>query len=400
VASVPKLRVSHVITRLIVGGAQENTVTTVLVCNEKPNVSVRLISGPSQGPEGSLEHLLSGRSDLLQIIPELVRPIHPWKDWKALVRLTRIFREEQPHIVHTHSGKAGILGRMAAHRAGVPVVVHTIHGPSFGNFQPWLPNSVFKAAERRVARYTHHFISVANAMRNQYLAADIGEPNQYTRIFSGFDLEPFLAAKNDLSVRKAYGLSRNDFVIAKLARLSPLKGHTDLFVVAEKVVRHCPQARFLLIGDGPLRAEFERILSSKGLARYFIFAGLIEPSRVPQLLGIADVLVHLSYREGLPRALPQAMAAGKPVVSYNLDGAPEVCLHGQTGFLVMPQNFDDIAARLVQLGSDEPLRTSIGGAGREWVREQFSAQAMVDAIYDLYLQLAEKAGLTKSVVAL
>jgi glycosyltransferase involved in cell wall biosynthesis len=400
VASVPKLRVWHVITRLIVGGAQENTVTTVLGLNEKANVSVRLISGLSQGPEGSLEHLLSGRAGQLQIIPEIVRPIRPLKDWKALVRLTGIFREERPHIVHTHSGKAGIIGRMAAHRANVPVIVHTIHGPSFGNFQSWLPNTVFKAAERRVARYTHHFISVANAMTDQYLAAGIGQPNHYTRIFSGFDLEPFLAAKNDPSVRKAYGLSPNDFVIAKLARLSPLKGHTDLFAVAEKVIGHCPEARFLLVGDGPLRAEFERILASKGLARYFIFAGLVEPSEVPQLLGIADVLVHLSYREGLPRALPQAMAAGKPVISYDLDGAPEVCLHGQTGFLVAPRNFDDIAARLVQLASDEPLRTSIGEAGREWVRERFSAQAMVDAIYDLYLQLAEKAGLTKSIVAL
>jgi glycosyltransferase involved in cell wall biosynthesis len=394
VTSVRKLRVWHVITRLIVGGAQENTVTTVLGLAAKPDLAVRLISGLSRGPEGSLQECL--QSDLLQIVPELVRPIHPWKDCRALVRLAGLFRQDRPDIVHTHSGKAGILGRMAARRVGVPLIVHTIHGPSFGNFQSSLPNQIFRAAERHVARYTDHFVSVAEAMTRQYLAAGIGRAEQFTRIFSGFELEPFLTARNDPALRKQLGLAPDHFVIVKLARLSPLKGHDDLFAAAEKLIPRCPQARFLLVGDGPLRAEFERKLAARGIDRHFVFAGLVLPSRVPALLGLADVVVHLSAREGLARALPQAMAAGKPVISCNLDGAPEVCFDGKTGFLVEPNDFGQIAERLLRLASDQPLRVMLGEAGREFVRQRFSAPAMVDAIHDLYLRLSKSAGVVGS----
>src|SRR5438034_7801902 len=135
--AVVTLRIWHVITRLIIGGAQENTVATVLGLQQKPAVAVRLISGSSEGPEGSLEPCVASHPGLLQIVPELVRPLHPWHDVRALSRLTQIFRTDRPHIVHTHSGKAGILGRWGAQRAGVPLIVHTIHGPSFGGFQSW-----------------------------------------------------------------------------------------------------------------------------------------------------------------------------------------------------------------------------------------------------------------------
>src|SRR5207249_7587686 len=139
-------------------------------------------------------------------------------------------------------------------------------------------------------------------------------------IFSGFDVEPFLKATNDIQLRRSYGLAPDDLVIAELARLSPLKGHADLLAVAEKLAPQCPEARFLLIGDGPLRPWIEREISRRGLGHHFVFAGLAEPSKVPPLLGIADALLHLSRREGLPRALPQAMAAAKPVLAYRLDG--------------------------------------------------------------------------------
>ena len=140
------MRVTHVITRLIVGGAQENTVASVLGLRSKPGLEVNLISGPTTGPEGSIESLVAPAPQLLTVVPELVRPVHPWYDLLALRRLTALFRSQQPDIVHTHSGKAGFLGRLAAHRAGVPVVVHTIHGPSFGRFQGPLANALFLSA--------------------------------------------------------------------------------------------------------------------------------------------------------------------------------------------------------------------------------------------------------------
>src|SRR6266542_5350832 len=152
------MRVTHVITRLIVGGAQENTIATVLGLHRKPGVIVKLISGPTTGPEGSLESRFADSPELLSLSPELVRPIHPWKDLLALRHLTGIFRRDLPDIVHTHSGKAGILGRLAAHRARVPLIVHTVHGPSFGSFQGSLANLALGSAERYAAKFTSHFV--------------------------------------------------------------------------------------------------------------------------------------------------------------------------------------------------------------------------------------------------
>src|SRR3954462_10616975 len=164
------MRIAHVITRLIIGGAQENTLSSVLGLRQKPGLSVTLISGPSAGPEGSIEHLVP---HLLKV-PSLIRAVHPYKDFTALRELQELFVRIAPDIVHTHSGKAGILGRLAAAKARVPIIVHTIHGPSFGNFQGAVANFIFRAAERRAAEVTTHFVTVADAMTEQYLAAGIG----------------------------------------------------------------------------------------------------------------------------------------------------------------------------------------------------------------------------------
>src|ERR1035438_89458 len=189
------MRVIHVITRLIVGGAQENTIASVLGLREKPGLDVTLVAGPSGGPEGSLESLLADGPPVLTVGPELVRPVGPGQDYHDWRRLKDLFRGRQPDIVHTHSGKAGILGRLAAAHAGVPIILHTIHGPSFGPFEGPLANSLFRNAERYAARVTTHFVVVADAMKRLYLDAGIGRAEQYTKILSGFPLEPFLRSE-------------------------------------------------------------------------------------------------------------------------------------------------------------------------------------------------------------
>jgi glycosyltransferase involved in cell wall biosynthesis len=382
------MRVTHVITRLVIGGAQENTVSTVLGLRRHPDLQVNLISGPSTGPEGSLVSLFRDEPDLLSLVPTLVRSVHPIYDYATLLRLTRIFRSTVPQIVHTHSGKAGILGRLAAARAGVPVIVHTIHGPSFGAFQGALPNFLFTAAERFAGKATAHFVSVAQAMTRQYLAAGIGRPEQYSRIFSGFTLAPFLEAQNDPALRRRLQIDADDVVIGKISRLFKLKGHDDLLAVAPAVLQRCPRVKFLLIGDGAWRQRLQSRAESLGLQKHFIFTGLVPPEEIPRHLGIMDMLVHLSRREGLPRALPQALAAGRPVVAYDCDGANEVCLPDETGFLVRPGDLDTLAERLIQLGRDPALRERLGRRGRELVRQSFSVETMVEKLYTLYLQLA------------
>jgi glycosyltransferase involved in cell wall biosynthesis len=387
------MRVTHVITRLIVGGAQENTVASVLGLRGKPGIEVDLISGPTAGAEGSLESKFAGMPEMLSVVPELVRPVHPLKDWLALRRLETIFRRRKPDIVHTHSGKAGILGRLAARHAGVPIVIHTIHGPSFGTFQNGLSNFIFTAAERRAAKATDHFIVVADAMTSQYLAAGIGQTEHYTKVFSGFNLEPFVTAKNDPALRAKLGFQPDDFIVGTIARLVKLKGHDDLFAIAPELVRRYPQIKFLLVGDGEYRARFEALARSLKLERHFVFTGLVPPDAVPAFVGIMDALVHLSLREGLPRALPQALAAAKPVIAYDCDGAREICLDHQTGFLLSPGDLEGLKSRLLQLANDSVLREQLGRHGQNFVRQNFSVESMVDGIYHLYLKLAAKRGL-------
>lgn len=386
------MRVVHIITRLIVGGAQENTIATVLALRQLPDMSVALIAGPTVGPEGSLEDRVCDVPGLFTCINSLVRPLHPWNDARALFALARWLRYDRSDLVHTHSGKAGFLGRLAARRAGVPVVVHTIHGPSFGPFQGALANSIYRTAERLAGRRTDHFVVVAEAMQRLYLAAGIGRPEQYTKIFSGFDLGPFLAARNDPDFRRRLGFSEDDFVVGKIARLFKLKGHDDLLSIAPSLVRKCPKLKLLFVGDGAWRRRLERDFDEAGLGNHTQFVGLVPPEAVPQYVGVMDVLVHLSRREGLPRALPQAMAAGKPVVAYDCDGAGEVCIEGETGFLVRTGDRSSLAHRLFELANNPSMRESLGQRGREMAKNRFSVERMVAELYGLYSRLLSRRG--------
>lgn len=382
------MRITHVITRLIIGGAQENTLSSVLGLRQKTGLDVKLVSGQAIGPEGSLESL----DPELILVRHLVRPVHPVKDLLAFRELEQIFRRAKPDIVHTHSGKAGILGRLAAARAGVRVIVHTIHGPSFGRFQGALPNFVFRAAERRAARVTTQFVTVAEAMTDQYLAAGVGRREQYAKILSGFNLAPFLSAQNDLALRERLGLSGEDVVIGTIARLFKLKGYDDLFRVAPEIIQRDPRIKFLLVGDGEWRGRFEIKARALGLEKHIVFAGLVPPDEVARYVGVMDALVHLSLREGLPRALPQALAAAKPVIAYDCDGAKEVCIDNETGFLLQPGNLNGLVDRLLRVAGDAALRERLGRIGQEFVRKRFSVEQMVDQLHSLYLKLASEAG--------
>lgn len=384
--------VTHVITRLIVGGAQENTVATVVGLLDHPKYDVELISGPTppDQPEGSIQEMVDSIPGLVHIVPELVRPVSPINDLRALLSLRDRFIETRPHIVHTHSGKAGVLGRLAARLAGVPHIVHTIHGPSFGTFQGPLANGIFKFAERLVGRSTDCFIGVADAMCQQYLEAGIGRPDEYQKVLSGFDLSPLLDAKNDPAIRARWGIGPDDFVIGKVGRLFRLKGHDDLLSIAPRIMEENPNAKLLLVGGGEWRERFERIVEDRGLVGRVIFTGLVRPEEVPGLIGIMDLVVHLSRREGLPRVIPQALAAGKPVIAMDSDGAREACLDGINGYLVPVGSISRVAERVTELGNDPRLREAFGQRGRQFVKQEFSTATMVARIVQIYDELVQK----------
>jgi glycosyltransferase involved in cell wall biosynthesis len=381
------MRIAHIITRMIVGGAQENTLLNCRDLVEQYGDDVLLVTGPALGPEGDL--LGQGRGGEVQVryVDDLRRAIHPVRDWRAYRELKQVLREFRPEVVHTHSAKAGILGRLAAWPLGVPAIVHTVHGAPFGPFDPWPRRKFYAWCERYAARRCHHLISVADAMTDLMVAAKVAPREKFTTIYSGMDVDPFLHANDHRErVRRELGYKPEHVVVGKIARLFELKGHEDVITAAMYLDRD-PNLRFLFVGDGLWRDKLQKQIDDAGMHDRFQFTGLVAPAKIPELLGAMDILVHASRREGLARALPQALLAGKPIVSYDIDGAREVCLDNQTGFLVRSNHFKDLRDPLMKLADDPALRERLGQEGRRRFADQFRHETMTRRIRDLYQKL-------------
>lgn len=378
-----KLDICHVITRMIIGGAQENTLYTCAGHLAKGH-RVTLVTGPSPGPEGEL--LQEGCPDGLEVIvmPELVRELSPLTDWRAYRALLRLFRERRFSVVHTHASKAGIVGRVAARRADVPFVVHTVHGQAFHAYQSALANRLYIAAERWAARHCDRIYAVAQAMIEQCVAAGVAPREKYQVVYSGMDLDCYVNATRDDALRVELGIPADALVVGKIARLFELKGHQDLLAAAPKVLAAVPNAYFLLVGDGILRDALAAQALALGIRDRVIFAGLVPPRDICRYTAQMDVLVHLSLREGLPRAVVQGLATGIPAVAYPLDGTPEVVIHGETGLLCPVRQIDAIAAALTELLLDPEKRRAMGQRGQDEVRKRFPWQRMADILEDEY----------------
>lgn len=384
------LRVLHIITRLIVGGAQENTLLSVEGLDRLPEYEVTLVTGLDDGPEGDLLGRARETTRLI-ILPELCRNINPLSDLVAFWKLYRLIRKGRYHIVHTHSSKAGVLGRIAAKLAGTPLIVHTLHSLVFHEYQPWLVNRLWRAVKKICAPMTDHFISVSDIISQKAITAGVAAPEKFTTIYSGMELDWFLKAEVDpRRIREEFGIPENALVVGKIARLFPLKGHEQLLDAAPAIVRQHPNVRFFLIGDGILYEELRRRATDLGILDHFVFAGLIERERIPEMLSAMDVLVHTSLREGLARVLPQALAMGKPCVSFDIDGAPEVVIPGETGFLVKAGDAEGLAEAVSTILADPDLRTRMGEAGRRRVDPAFRAETMVQEIAAEYEKLIQK----------
>ncbi len=337
-----------------------------------------------RGREGSLS----------QILPRLVRPIRPLNDLIALYQLYRFMKRGRFDVVHTHSSKAGILGRIAARLAGVDTVVHTLHGLAFHPYQAAWRNALYVRLKRLAAPLSDAIIAVSQKTLDGALAAGIGKPEQYVKIFSGMELGPFLGVSEHLTVaeaRRRLSIPEHAPVVGKIARLFPLKGHADFLSAAALIAADLPDCRFLIVGDGILRRELEEEVRRLALADRTIFAGLVPPEEVAVYIQAMDVVVHTSLREGIARVLPQAGAVGKPVVTYELDGAPEVVREGGSGFLVPAGDFKAVARRTLELLRDRALRDEMGSRGRAFAAEHYPAARMVDAINAVYAR-ARSAG--------
>ena len=403
------MKIVHIITRLILGGAQENTILTCEGLHRRGH-EVALITGPPLGPEGQLmDRARSGGYPVIEL-DHLRRAINPYHDIPAYRQLKKLLGELDPDIVHTHSAKAGILGRRAAYArrqkgaaaccsalrkfreaqlasCGRPRIIHTIHGLAFHPYQSGFLNRLYIAFERKAAQQTDAIISVAQAMTDQALAAGIGRPEQYGKVFSGLEMDHFLeipTREEIAALRAELNISSDAVVIATVARLFDLKGHEYIIEAAREVAKEHKNVIWLFIGDGKLRNQLEQQIAGYNLTEYFRFTGLVPPERVAQWLHASDILVHCSLREGLARALPQALLCGKPAISFDVDGAAEVIRDDQTGYLLAPQDIAALTQAQKKLISDADLRRRLGQAGREFCRVEFDHKLMVDRIEQIY----------------
>jgi glycosyltransferase involved in cell wall biosynthesis len=381
---------------LILGGAQENTLITCSLLAKRGH-DVTLITGPALGPEGELFNRTKNQNYNVIVLDKLRRQINPFHDLPAYLQIKKLLCRLKPDVVHTHSAKAGVLGRFAAynlrramrHGEQGAKIVHTIHGLAFHPYQSdWL-NKFYIAVERAAAKRTDSFISVADAMTAQALAAGIGRPEQFVTAYSAIEEEDFLrpiSQDRRKAFRHRYEIPEDAVVLVTIARLFMLKGHDYIIESAKELSKRFDKAVWLFVGDGNLTDHYKRQVSELGLSEKVKFTGLLPPSEIPLAIQSSDILVHCSLREGLARTLPQAMLCAKPAVSFDVDGAREV-VNEITGRLIEPKNVEQLTDACAELIEDARLRETLGRTGREAMKEKFAPETMVDTIEALYLKL-------------
>lgn len=382
-----RLSVCHVITKLELGGAQQNTLYTVGHLDRDLFVP-SLICGMG----GLLDDEAMTLDDVeVHFTATLRREVDPPRDTRALLDLARLLRTLAPDIVHTHSSKAGILGRWAAHLAGVPVIVHSIHGFGFNPSQRPVVRAAYVTAERITSRITTRFVAVSRANLEEGLRLGLFRRDGAVLIRSGIRLAQFRGGEADRGrLRAEIGAGPDTPVAGMIACLKPQKAPDDFVAAAARVAAVLPEARFVLAGDGELRPAVERLVRREGLEGKFHLLGWRRD--IPAILRDIDVLVLTSRWEGLPRVFPEAMTTGRPIVACRVDGAPEAVHEGENGYLVEPGDVPAIARRMIELLGDRPLAARMGEAGRAAAAE-WDIDDMVSRQEELYLDLAHAAGL-------
>ncbi|MBA3738690.1 MAG: glycosyltransferase [Actinobacteria bacterium] len=373
-------RVLRIVTRLNVGGPARQAVY-LLGALERRGFLTELVSG-SVGPgEGEL----LPTDGLHTRIPELKRPLDPFADLRAARAVRRLVRARSPHVVHTHMAKAGALGRLAAHRARVPVVIHTFHGHVLEGYFARPVTAMFLAAERRLARWSDALVAVSPAVRDELLELRIGVPSQWRVVPVGLELDDLLApAPGTGEARRRLGLSQHGAVVGIVGRLVPIKDHVTFLEAAARIAARRPDVTFVVAGDGELRSALEA--QGRGMLGDRIrFLGWV--TDLPTLYAAIDVVVLTSRNEGTPVSLIEAGAAAKPVVCTRVGGVDDVVRHDVTGLLVPAGDPAGIAAAVLRLMEDQGMARSMGEAARGWVRDRFTAERLADDLSNLYREL-------------
>ncbi len=394
-----RVKVIHVITRFDKGGSSENTFLTVSGLDSS-RYEVLLVKGLSLEsdmgvPErkAAKDNLVSAEAKGVRVltIPELIRRLHVFNDAKSFFSLLRIFRRERPHIVHTHTSKAGILGRWAAFFSGVPVIVHTPHGHVFWGYFSRPLSFFFRLLEKATAAVTDRIIALTDQEKTDHAEAGVAPDNKFSVVHSGVALEPFTDFHGDIpTLKEKHLLPRGATVVGTIGRLAPVKGHRYLMDAMEKVVKGRPDVYLVLTGDGDLLGELKTQAGRLGVADRVRFTGWLPD--VAEILSLFDVFVFPSLNEGMGKVLVEAMAMGKPVIATRVGGIVDLVTHGKNGLLVPPADAGALAEAIESLLSNPDGSKGMGKEGRR-VAGRYDAQSMVSRIDGIYVDLLRQKGI-------
>lgn len=358
-----KTKVFHVITKLELGGAQKVTLMTL---ERLPRDRYELAL--ATGPEGLLVDWANRIPDLKRVwLPSLVREVRPLQDLTAFLTLFRLFRREKPQVVHTHSAKAGILGRWAARLAGVPFIFHTAHGFGFNDFQRPAVKGFYVWLERLTAKITTRFIVVSLANAQKAEQSRILERGNWLLCRDAISVSEFMQPGARRGRLEDWNIPDDKLVVGMIACLKPQKSPMDFVDVAARVLKRNSQAHFVLAGDGELRPEVEKRIQEHGIARHITLLGW--QTDMPEVYRNLDIVVLTSLWEGLPCVFSEAMAGALPLVATNVDGAREAIVHGENGFLHEPHDVEGMAESVIRLLEDPGLRQTMGKRGKSRVME-------------------------------
>ncbi|WP_373050349.1 glycosyltransferase family 4 protein [Thalassovita aquimarina] len=382
-----RMKIVHILTRLLRAGSEENTLLTA-AGQVAAGHDVVLMHGRDVLPEFARDLAPGAR---LVTAPSLVRNLSPIQDSRAVLEIRRSLAKIRPDVVHTHQSKAGIVGRFAAASAGVPLVVHGVHILPFLGVGP-AQKAVYLRLERAAARMTDGFIHVSEGMRGACHEHGVGTDRAHYVVPSGFDLSRFRNAEPPSDWRQILGIAPGDpqpFVIAMLAALEPRKRHLDLLRQSAGFLKQFPQVRLVFAGDGHLRAEVEAAIKELGLDQQVALLGYRnDPERI---IAMADICIHTAEREGLPRSVLQYLAAGRPVVLFDLPGIEEVVTHGENGFVVPQNDWRSFLERVGQLAASPERRAAMAGKARATRLERWDEKFMAERTLAIYEELLPRA---------
>lgn len=386
------IRTVRVIARLNIGGPARHT-TLLDAGLRRLGYDTLLVYGTPGEAEGSLEHLVADLALPARRVPRLGRRVRPWDDVRSFVTVLRILRETRPHVVHTHTAKAGALGRVAAtvynlgrRRRDRCAIVHTFHGHVLSGYFSPLGSQAVRWMERILGLMSDRIIAISESQKRDLVERfRVAPARKVVVVPLGLDLSPMYAVQSSPDARTLLGFDRDAFVVVYVGRFVPVKNVPLLLTAFAALVRMVPRARLALVGGGPLRATIEDQVRALGLSDTTKFLGWVE--HLAPVYAAADLVVLTSNNEGTPVALIEAMAAGRSVVATRVGGVPDLVEDGTTGRLVPPGDAATLAATLADLAHDASGRAALGAAARESVRLRFGADRLVGDIDRLYRTL-------------